>query len=263
MGDLKLVHNIEYGAENIFGNYKVRIEPDEDPESPREWDNIGTMVCWHNRYNLGDKKGVDELVSHLNRSPKADAEWDIHKTSSPGEFHEWAEACGFIMLPLYLYDHSGLTMSTGKFSCPWDSGQVGWIFATPEQIADTFPGMAEDEARETTRKILLSEVEFYDQYLRGDIYGFIIEDLRGNVVDSCWGFYGWDEAAQAADGELCGLEDSAPDTILTELEEQMFKYIVGLRVDLADADENMASSSHEAEAAKAANHLGITYTWKD
>ena len=24
-------------------------------DDPRSWDNIGTMVCFHSRYNLGDK----------------------------------------------------------------------------------------------------------------------------------------------------------------------------------------------------------------
>ena len=31
---------------------------------------------------------------------------------------------GMVILPLYLYDHSGITMNTCGFSCPWDSGQV-------------------------------------------------------------------------------------------------------------------------------------------
>ena len=33
-----------------------------------------------------------------------------------------------IILPLYLYDHSGISMKTTPFSCQWDSGQVGWIY---------------------------------------------------------------------------------------------------------------------------------------
>ena len=31
------------------------ISPDEMADSPRSWDNLGTMVCWHRRYQLGDK----------------------------------------------------------------------------------------------------------------------------------------------------------------------------------------------------------------
>ncbi len=35
---------------------RVRIIQDSDPMSPREWDNVGKMVCWHRRYNLGDEQ---------------------------------------------------------------------------------------------------------------------------------------------------------------------------------------------------------------
>lgn len=39
-------------------------------------------------------------------------------------------------------------------------------------------------------KYLKSEVETYDQYLTGDVYGYVIEDKEGEELDSCWGFYG-------------------------------------------------------------------------
>jgi hypothetical protein len=38
---------------------------------------------------------------------------------------------------------------------------------------------------------LKGEVEVYDQYLTGDVWGFeVVED--GEVTDSCWGFFGSD-----------------------------------------------------------------------
>ena len=43
-------------------------------------------------------------------------------------------------------------------------------------------------AKEKVRKYLQAEVEGYDQYLTGDVYGFILEG--GGQDDSCWGFYG-------------------------------------------------------------------------
>ena len=38
----------------------IKVFVDEDPQSPREWDNAGTMVCFHRRYNLGD---INDLKS--------------------------------------------------------------------------------------------------------------------------------------------------------------------------------------------------------
>ena len=39
--------------------FKVKIFHDSAPQSPREWDNLGTMVCWHRKYCLGDEQRTD------------------------------------------------------------------------------------------------------------------------------------------------------------------------------------------------------------
>ena len=50
--------------------YKLEIAYDTDPQSPRDWGNLGTMVCWHRRYNLGDDHkyaNIDDLLKNLIR----------------------------------------------------------------------------------------------------------------------------------------------------------------------------------------------------
>ena len=90
-----------------------------------------------------------------------------------------------VILPLYLYDHSGITMNTAGFSCPWDSGQVGWIYATHEDVRKEYGSLDLDRAE----SLLKSEVESYDHYLTGQCYGFKL--YKGeNEIDSCWGFLG-------------------------------------------------------------------------
>ena len=37
----------------------ITIMPDADPPNPRDDDNLGTMVCWHRCYRLGDKQPRD------------------------------------------------------------------------------------------------------------------------------------------------------------------------------------------------------------
>jgi hypothetical protein len=164
----------------------VKVIADQDPTSPREWDNLGVMACWHRNYNLGDVQ------------PKQDAaEWLAENAPK-----------GSIVLPLYLYDHSGITMSVGKFSCPWDSGQVGYIVATPEAIRKNFMvKRITAKIRAQAEECLKSEVQTYDDYLTGNVWGFTIESTHpcgecGAKVhenereDSCWGFIG-DTAMEA------------------------------------------------------------------
>lgn len=177
----------------------IKIIHDEDAENPREeWDNFGTMVCLHSRYSLGDKDGYETLQEAV-YSHKNYKEW-WHDENNPNAYDEqelshWveiAERLGMIVLPLYLYDHSGITMNTTGFSCRWDSGQVGIIFITREDIRKEFQvKRVSKKLIESVKEILVAQVETYDKWLTGDIWGFQrFED--GEEVDSCWGFYGSD-----------------------------------------------------------------------
>jgi hypothetical protein len=142
---------------------KVNIKRDSDPCNPREeFDNLGTMVCFHSRYNLGDKHEmtIEEARTFQKRE-------------------------NIIILPLYLYDHSGITIKTTPFNDEWDSGCVGFIYITKEKVRKEYGWkIISKKRREKIEEYLRSEVKTYDQFLTGDVWGFETEK------DSCWGFYG-------------------------------------------------------------------------
>lgn len=98
-----------------------------------------------------------------------------------------------IILPLYLYDHSIQSISTGSFvgrahHAEWDSGQVGYIYANGEDILKAY-GEINCKSVQKAEAVLEAEVKCYDMYLRGECYGFrLYED--GEEADSCWGFLG-------------------------------------------------------------------------
>jgi len=189
--------------EKIIGRYKVKVIQDSDPSSPREDDNLGTMVCFHSRYDLGDKHdyrhgdygGWQEMLKAIDRKE---------------------DAC--IILPLFLLDHSGITMSTKDFNDRWDSGQVGYIFVSKKKVREEYSVKRITKAiAEKACSVLEAEVETYDQYLRGDVYGFEIWKLgkksgkEKEMIDSCWGFYGEDECMK--EGEACVPEQVLPEVV--------------------------------------------------
>lgn len=203
------------------GTHKLIVERDDYPDNPRNRHNVGTMVCFHSRYDLGDKhyygspaeflldllndadlgsidgaarenileagSGIFEEVYHfwLETQCKQDVRdvldflrdeyegfsmesigrflarknWDLFCVSwlSPrdievNELYDLVRATDkYVILPLYLYDHSGITISTVPFSCPWDSGQVGWIYA-PKDTFRKATGYSEDELFSTDTK---------------------------------------------------------------------------------------------------------------
>jgi hypothetical protein len=179
--------------EKRIGDYLIEIFPDNEPDNPRNWDNLGTMICFHGRYDLGEKHGYD----HKDYSGWDELEKVIVKDNNVG-----------VILPLYLYDHSGITISTTPFSCPWDSGKIGFICVSKEKILEEFGGkIVTKKLKEGVEKILKAEVLTYDQYLRGDIYRYKISKVttcdQGNEhkeeIDSSWGFYGQDECMEEAE----------------------------------------------------------------
>jgi len=173
--------------EKRIGKYKIEVIQDESPSSPREDDNLGTMVCFHGRYDLGDKhnyksgdyNGWDEM------------EKSIIKNENVG-----------VILPLYLYDHSGITISTSPFGCNWDSGQIGFIFISKEKMLKEYGGkIVTQTLKDKVEGYLKSEIEIYDQYLTGDVYGYRVSEVttcsegheHETEIDSCWGYYGQEE----------------------------------------------------------------------
>ena len=157
---------------HVVNGCNVIIMQDTTPENPRtEYDNACTMVCWDKRRRLGDD----------------------HEFATPLEFGSWWAANHVkdgTLKPLYLYEHGEVAISTTPFSCQWDSGQVGYAYITREK--------AESEGLTDPAKIIEGEVETYGQYLNGEVYGFAVEDEEGNVIESCWGFFGLDSVKEEA-----------------------------------------------------------------
>lgn len=159
---------------------KLVLKHDNHADSPRTWDNLGTMICFHKRYDLGDSHGY----SSIDYSSWEQMEKDLIKKENTA-----------VILPLYLYDHSVVTISTAPFSNRWDSGQVGFILVSKEKALADFGGkIVTAKLKQKIEKQLEGEVETYAQFLEGDVYGFSIEDEDGNHIDSCYGFYGSDFA---------------------------------------------------------------------
>ena len=151
--------------------YTLKIIQDNNSESPREWDNLGTIVVSNNyRYNFAD---ICKDVGYIEELA-ADKDKDN------------------ITLPVYIYDHSGITINTTGFSCPWDSGQVGIIYVSKEKIRSEYGWKYITKGRRfKILEYLKNEVTTLDQWLTGDVWGFKLYE-NGEEINSCWSYYGSD-----------------------------------------------------------------------
>ncbi len=191
---------------------RVLVFNDENPIDPRvDSHNFGTMICWHNRYILGDQQPKVNPTHYMRWLAGVTVDAEDHDKIPEEHITRILEKY-FVMLPLYLYDHSGITMSTGLFSCGWDSGQVGFIYVSLENARKNWmlpdpagwdyvmPGDMEPynkgTLRECAARLLKMEVQNYDQFLTGQVYGYQTKDWEGNNIDSGWGFFGSEETKE-------------------------------------------------------------------
>jgi len=192
-----------------LGIYRIGIWSDDNPQDPRENDNLGTMVCWHRNYRLGDEQiGRHGVIEWLERMAERDSNakrFDGMDSQTLFTALLTIARKRYIILPLYLYDHSGITMSTSPFGCGWDSGQVGFIYYDTKRNKTegyTTAWLRKYHKGKTIRQViedmLISEVKEYDQYITNDVYGYEVfkpgDDVElGNGGDSCWGFFGYNK----------------------------------------------------------------------
>jgi hypothetical protein len=159
------------------------------------------MVCFHRRYDLGDKHDYN----HNDYDSWEEMEKDIIKREDVA-----------VILPLSLYDHSGISMSVGSPTDRWDSGYVGFIFISKAKALKEYGGkIVTKKLKERLVTYLTNEVETYNQYLRGEVYCYEVEkavemvklsredfnngrfedvedEIEWEFEDSCSGFYGDD-----------------------------------------------------------------------
>lgn len=148
----------------------LKVQQEEFPESPRNWCAGTQMGMWHKRYRFPNE---------LFMTPDDYDNWEEMSEALQKEFH--------IVLPIYIYDHSGLAFSTSPFSCPWDSRQVGFI-CYKEELSS--------ELTEQMKGTMIDEVDQYHNYVNGYLYEYLIEDSEGEIVISCGGFNSIDAATQ-------------------------------------------------------------------
>lgn len=224
--------------------YTLNIKIDNSPENPREWDNVCTMVCWHKRCSLGEKHyydNSDEFFEDILHNICGLKYEEFEELSTREKYRLACESDKIYIQELNAYEHGHITISTSSgypYNDRWDAGCVGFIYVTKEKALKEWGGIPEknengdfiriphnhsdgsvtysikytpineENWKEVAEYHMDNEVETYDQYLSGDVYGFILTKKIikqdkcphcGEVIreyeeevedDSCWGFLG-------------------------------------------------------------------------
>lgn len=185
-----------------YKGYKIKIMQDEFAESPDDWEDEDLFLIYDHRSFTVKRKGFEPI--------------DIYESGLAYEKKYW-------IFPVEAYIHSGVHLSlfSGTKQYMWDSSVSGYILASKEKFEDL--GIATNAAE--------GLIETWNQYLSGDVWGFIVEkpntvysitkedfdtlittgmftsdnflkvvniEDEWEEVDSCWGFYEQEAAINEA-----------------------------------------------------------------
>lgn len=200
--------------------HMLHIQHDEDVRDPRtEMDHFTVMACFHPRHTLGDQDRMgtagafwEDLVMKnvphkeiLSAAKSGKLAVPCEPDDEPTDDEEWLEAVSdwildgdsdgikaamellkgkIACLPLWLYDHSGLTMSCGERAYPYndrfDSSAVGWIVALKSDVLKELQ-CGDVDWEEKAEAVMKAEVDTYDRWLRGDVWAACHHESKSAV----------------------------------------------------------------------------------
>lgn len=165
---------------------KIDVDSSYTHVNPRIGENVGRLICWHGKYKLGDE----------------------HHFVDPTYFKEYVEDKDnevYCILDVYLYDHSGLVLSTTPFNDEFDSGQVGYIYCTVQDLKDF--GLSLDDKEKVITE-LKNEIVEYNNYLSDadEYYDYKITDEDDYVVDYMTGFVNDNKIKMFKEMQQCASE---------------------------------------------------------
>lgn len=166
-----------------YKEHEIEIKYDESPESPREWDNLCEIHYHSDSYTLGDTNWRNDIEGYEAMLKEAKRNRDI-------------------IIPMYVYIHSGVALSLSSFHgklaqghAEFDSGRAGTVIIRRKAILENWGGkIVTKKLREKAYRVAEGEIETFTQYASGEVYGYVIDEDE----DSCWGFYSVKDALEEA-----------------------------------------------------------------
>jgi len=196
--------------------YRVRLEQDQDCESPREDDVPAGVICaWSLDYTWPAEDSDQVTADRVRKAVGHYGQFGMyHEGRSFAAVSRWLRMFygATIVLPLYS-SNAGLSTGT-QDETPEAGNYVGVTFDQPSTRKTT--GIPTERMADALR----IDVEQYAQWAEGDCYGYVIERKAENphpdchashddedwqYVDSCWGMVGSKWAEESAREALASI----------------------------------------------------------
>lgn len=209
---------MSYAEEDYeYKGLRIRIVQDEDPFDPEDGDCPVYLVHFHRSLELcpdevpfNTAEGFRDFLCGPDPDDYDEGKDDEHYKM---DLETWEEdRKGWKVFLVSSYIHGGIALALAgsiedaRFpDRQWDVSHVGAIL-----IKDDGEWWGDDDGLtdECAGEVAQSHVKAWNQYLNGEVYGYIVErpvtcEKCGHTeyedLDSCWGFYGLDYCKEEAE----------------------------------------------------------------
>lgn len=149
-------------------------------DSPREWSNLGYFITCDRNYNSPDKN--ERLESIVKMYGEQAESCEEHMDLIKKDINAYGEEKVLAIYPINKYEHSGVSYSLGRAS-GFDYSNNGFYIITDKSQKETGTPKDKFEA------VIKDELNTYNKYANGEVLQFCLYDDKGEVADSCGGFY--------------------------------------------------------------------------
>lgn len=154
-------------------DWQLKIGYDECIDSPRNYFNIGKILCLPNKYI----KNELELPYEYDEKFK--------ESRNLNEIEEMLTKLGYIHERICVYDHSGVSIYLGTPCCRWDSGYIGWYCVSREEVKEQY-GLERlvKQRVNKVKKLMNTEIRNYNNWINGNVYWYELYK-NGKLIDHC------------------------------------------------------------------------------
>lgn len=244
----------------------AEIVPDEErfASSPRENDNLAVIASigserFGENHHLEDGRFLIDCPK-CEGSGELDDESDCPKCEGSGSLEvnpvEYYRAADHVVAALGLrfsdYGSSGSSIHVTD-----DEDDVnGVAFVTRERCEE----LGVDPTREECEKQIRGEIDEFDSWLRGDVYGVVVRDADGEVAESIWGFIG---DPFATDSYIVSEAKSLGESVAEEQGKAPAEFEIVVRVKLTEhLEQNGRARAAEAFRSGIVESMSIPKNWR-
>lgn len=167
----------------------LEIRYDDSSKSPRNDDNLGYFITVERNYRSSD--GNDSVIYNIVKETAEDANNQNEHTAKIIErIERETKENGkpekvLAIYPITRYEHTGVSYSLGNKS-GFDYSKCRFYIIT-DKTAELMGRIKKN--KKDFEKVVRQELEMYNKWINGEVYGYTLYDDKGEVVDNGGGFY--------------------------------------------------------------------------